>query len=97
MVAVHRVLSDLLGYSISSERISPSSFPLLDPRTVADAQSVHLLWQAGRLLLREDATPFPSFGRVSVRPRPYQPVPLMLALRLDPVRLLIADERVSQG
>jgi superfamily II DNA or RNA helicase len=92
VVAVHRVLSDLLGYSIPSERVSPSSFPPPDPRTVADAQSVHLLWQAGRLLLREGATPFRSFGRISVRPRPYQLVPLMLALRLDPVRLLIADD-----
>lgn len=92
VVAVHRVLSDLLGYSIPSERVSPSSFPPPDPRTVADAQSVHLLWQAGRLLLREGATPFRSFGRISVRPRPYQLVPLMLALRLAPVRLLIADD-----
>jgi hypothetical protein len=40
VVAVHRVLSDLLGYSIPSERVSPSSFPPPDPRTVADAQSV---------------------------------------------------------
>jgi superfamily II DNA or RNA helicase len=92
VVAVHRQLCDLLGYSFPLERISQSSFPLPAPEEVADAQSVHLLWQAGRLLLREGAAPFRSFGRISVRPRPYQLVPLMLALRLDPVRLLIADD-----
>lgn len=92
VVAVHRRLSTLLGYSLRSERLSQSSFPLPTPEGVADAQSVHLLWQAARLLLREGAAPFRSFGRISVRPRPYQLVPLMLALRLDPVRLLIADD-----
>jgi len=91
-IEVHQVLSALLGYSIPSERISPASFPLPDPQTTGDAQSVHLLWQASRLLLREGAAPFRSFGRISVRPRAYQLVPLMLALRLDPVRLLIADD-----
>ena len=36
--------------------------------------------------------PFRSFGRIAVEPRPYQLVPLMMALKLDPVRLLIADD-----
>ena len=31
-------------------------------------------------------------GRLSVAPRPYQFVPLIMALRMDPVRLLIADD-----
>ena len=92
VVAVHRRLSDLLGYTFPSERISPSQFPLPTADSVADAQSVHLLWQAARLLLREGATPFRSLGRISVRPRTYQLVPLMMALRLDPVRMLIADD-----
>lgn len=43
-------------------------------------------------MLREGATPFRSLGRISIRPRKYQFVPLMMALRLDPVRLLIADD-----
>ena len=38
------------------------------------------------------AGPFRSFGRIAVEPRPYQLVPLLMALRLDPVRLLIADD-----
>ena len=51
-----------------------------------------LLRDAVRLSLRSGAGPFRSMGRVSVVPRPYQFVPLIMALRLDPVRLLIADD-----
>ena len=92
VVAVHRRLSELVGYTLPSERISPSQFPLPTADSVGDAQSVRLLWEAARLLLREGATPFRALGRVSVRPRTYQLVPLMMALRLDPVRMLIADD-----
>lgn len=92
VVAVHRTLAGLLGYTLPTERLSPSAFPLPTADSVGDARSVRLLWQAARLLLREGAAPFRSFGRISVRPRTYQLVPLMMALRLDPVRLLIADD-----
>ena len=92
LVALHRRLADLLRSSFPDEGLRPSQFPLPVPDSVADAQSVHLLWQAARLLLREGAAPFRSLGRISVRPRTYQLVPLMMALRLDPVRLLIADD-----
>lgn len=91
-VPVHRQLADLLAYSLPSERIEPARFPLPDPAQLADAEAVRLLGQATRLLLREGAAPFRSLGRISVRPRPYQLVPLLMALRLDPVRLLIADD-----
>ncbi|MDR7612570.1 MAG: helicase-related protein [Armatimonadota bacterium] len=92
VVAAHRRLADLVGYSLPTERISLSGFPPPSAHLVADAQSLHLLWQAARLLLREGAAPFRSLGRISIRPRTYQLVPLMMALRLDPVRLLIADD-----
>jgi SNF2 family DNA or RNA helicase len=36
--------------------------------------------------------PFRSLGRISVLPRPYQFVPLIMSLRQAPVRLLIADD-----
>jgi len=51
-----------------------------------------LLREAARLSTRAAAGPFRSFARIAVEPRPYQLVPLMMALRLDPVRLLIADD-----
>jgi len=51
-----------------------------------------MLRDAARLSTRAAAGPFRSFGRIAAEPRPYQLVPLMMALRLDPVRLLIADD-----
>lgn len=92
VVEVHRRLAQLLGGSHPTERVAPAKFPLPDSQAVGDAASVHLFWQAARLLLREGATPFRSLGRVSVRPRTYQLVPLLMALRLDPTRILIADD-----
>lgn len=44
------------------------------------------------MALRRGAGPFRCFGNISVEPRTYQLVPLLMALRLDPVRLLIADD-----
>ncbi|HOV86395.1 MAG TPA: helicase-related protein [Syntrophobacteraceae bacterium] len=92
VVKVHRRLSNLLGYSFPEERVSPATFPLPHGDAIADAASTHLLWQATRLTLREAAAPFRSLGRISIRPRTYQFVPLLMGLRIDPVRLLIADD-----
>ncbi len=74
------------------EKLEPAEFPLPTPDDAADAVAAELLWNAARLSLRDGAGPFRSLGRISVRPRPYQFVPLLMALRLHPVRLLIADD-----
>jgi len=74
------------------DRIEPAQFPLPDPDQVGNAVGINLLFNASRLILRDGAGPFRSLGRISVRPRPYQFVPLLMALKLDPVRLLIADD-----
>lgn len=74
------------------DKIEPATFPLPKPEHSGDAIGVGLLWNAARLSLRDGAAPFRSLGRVSVRPRPYQFVPLLMALRIQPVRLLIADD-----
>ncbi len=74
------------------ERVEPALFPLPTPEGTGDAVSAELLWNAARLTLRDGAGPFRSLGRISVRPRPYQFVPLLMALRLRPVRMLIADD-----
>ncbi len=71
--------------------VKPADFPLPPPQP-GDATGSLLLFDATRLSLRSGATPFRSLGRLSVVPRPYQFVPLIMALRLDPVRLLIADD-----
>ncbi len=74
------------------ENPEPATFPLPDPARAGDYESARLLWNAARFALRSGAGPFRSPGRISVRPRPYQLVPLLMALRLNPVRLLIADD-----
>lgn len=51
-----------------------------------------LLRDALTLSLRRGAGPFRSFGQIAVEPRAYQLVPLLMALKIDPVRLLIADD-----
>ncbi len=81
---------ELMKYGVDT--ISSADFPLPSPERAGDAASVGLLFDAARLILRDGAGPFRSLGKISVRPRPYQFVPLLMALRLDPVRLLIADD-----
>ncbi len=92
VVAIHKELSKQIGYSIPEERIQPSQFPLPSADDVSDSASAHLLWQAARLSLREGAAPLRSPGKISIRPRVYQFVPLLMALRLNPIRLFIADD-----
>lgn len=74
------------------ESVVPAQFDWPDPATAGDHQSARLLRDALRLGFRSSAGPFRSFGSIAVEPRPYQLVPLLMALRLDPVRLLIADD-----
>jgi superfamily II DNA or RNA helicase len=77
---------------IEEGSIESATFSPPNPQRPGDATGSLLLFDAARLNLRSGATPFRSLGRLSVTPRPYQFVPLIMALRLDPVRLLIADD-----
>ncbi|MBE3110648.1 MAG: ATP-dependent helicase, partial [Acidobacteria bacterium] len=83
---------EVTGILAGLEDVQPAAFGLLDPRQVGDFESCRLLYDAVRLGLRSSAGPFRSFGRIAVEPRAYQLVPLLMALKLDPVRLLIADD-----
>ncbi len=74
------------------DQVEPAQFPLPQPTDGGDSVGVRLLWDAARLTLRDGAGPFRSLGRISVRPRAYQFVPLLMALRLFPVRVFIADD-----
>ena len=84
--------SEVCGLHRALESVESATFDLPDPRLVGDDRSCRLLRNAMRLTSRSSAGPFRSFGRIAVEPRPYQLVPLLMALRLDPVRLLIADD-----
>ncbi|HOY30380.1 MAG TPA: helicase-related protein [Bacteroidales bacterium] len=68
------------------------NFPLPDANDLGDFATARLLYNASRLSFRAGAGPFRSFGKLSVRPRTYQLVPLIMALKLDIKRLLIADD-----
>ena len=80
------------GLIPSLERVDSASFSLPGQRDLGDFASCKLLRDATRLSTRSASGPFRSFGRIDVEPRPYQLVPLMMALKLDPIRLLIADD-----
>lgn len=84
--------AEIAGILPELEEVRPATFDPPDPHNPGDARSAALLRDALRLGFRSSAGPFRSFGQISVDPRPYQLVPLMMALRLDPVRLLIADD-----
>jgi len=77
---------------LERSRVKPSAFADPDPNASGDATGIMTLFDAARLGLRSGAAPFRSLGRISVVPRPYQFVPLIMSLRQSPVRLLIADD-----
>lgn len=73
-------------------KINSAKFPLPDWQNIQDHTAGKLLLNAAKLSLRNGANSFRCFGRLSVTPRPYQIVPLLMALRLEIIRLLIADD-----
>jgi superfamily II DNA or RNA helicase len=83
---------EVTGIHQKLEEIQPAQFELPDPNQVGDYRSARLLRDAVRLGFRNSAGPFRSFARLAVEPRPYQLVPFLMGLKLDPVRLLIADD-----
>ncbi len=63
-----------------------------DLEKAGNPASARLLYNACRLSFRDIAGPFQCLGRLSFEPRPYQMVPLILALKQDCIRLLISDD-----
>ena len=74
------------------EPVVSAQFPLPGIEDLGDAVGGQLLRTALEIGFRSSAGPFRSLGSLSVEPRAYQFVPLLLALRQSPVRLLIADD-----
>jgi helicase-like protein/SNF2 domain-containing protein len=83
---------EVAGVLTALEDVTPATFDLPNPEDIGDYRSARLLRDAVRLGVRSSAGPFRSFGHIAVEPRPYQLVPLLMALKLDPVRILIADD-----
>lgn len=72
----------------------PQSYNFVKPseNDLGDFTSAKLLYNAARLSFRNAAGPFRCLGKLSFRPRSYQMVPLIMALKQETTRLLIADD-----
>jgi superfamily II DNA or RNA helicase len=77
----------LEGASVTSAHFKP-----INPAESGSQSSALLLRDALLLKLRAGAGPFRSLGNVALEPRPYQLVPLLMALKQTVTRVLIADE-----
>lgn len=77
---------------LEPEPVAPSQFAMPTPELIGNHRSAALFRDAVLLTLGSGAGAFRSFGRFSFEPRPYQLVPLLMAMKQDPVRLLIADD-----
>ena len=78
--------------SLEAEAPRISAFPPPEPEKVGNYQAGILFRDSLMIKLRNGAGPFRSFGHIAVEPRAYQLVPLLMAMKQDPVRLLIADD-----
>lgn len=81
-----------LGLPGVRQTIQSAEFTRPTENDLGAFDTARLLFEATRLSFRSGAGPFRSLARLSFRPRSYQIVPLIMALRLDPIRLLIADD-----
>jgi superfamily II DNA or RNA helicase len=83
---------EIAGVFPGLEQVVSAAFLPPDPADAGTAVSAGLLRTALRIGFRASAGPFRSLARLAVEPRPYQLVPLLMALRHDTVRLLIGDD-----
>ncbi|MBF0159968.1 MAG: DEAD/DEAH box helicase, partial [Magnetococcales bacterium] len=81
-----------LPLNLATDRPVDASFPEPTRDDLGDLSTARLLYDAARLAFRNGAGPFRSLAKLSFRPRSYQMVPLIMALRQPSVRLLIADD-----
>lgn len=84
--------AEIAGIYLPLEKVESATFRPPNAEHLGDHTSCRLLRDAVRLGFRSSAGPFRSFAQLAVEPRPYQLVPLLMALKQDPVRLLIADD-----
>jgi superfamily II DNA or RNA helicase len=83
---------DLAGVLPALESVEPAGFPPPGAGDLGDQTAARLLRAALRIGFRSGAGPFRSLAQLAVDPRSYQFVPLLMALRQETVRLLIADD-----
>ena len=81
-----------LPLEIPSDLPEDARFAPPAPEDLGDISTARLLYESARLAFRNGAGPFRALAKLSFRPRAYQIVPLVMALRQKIVRLLIADD-----
>lgn len=81
-----------LPLGIEADRVEDARFERPSPADLGDISTARLLYDSARLAFRNGAGPFRALAKLSFRPRAYQIVPLIMALRQEVVRLLIADD-----
>ncbi|MFN8256029.1 MAG: helicase-related protein [Bacteroidales bacterium] len=77
---------------IQGDKIEKAQFDEPSEMDIDDFESAKMLFDATRLSFRNASGPFRCMGKLSFRPRSYQLVPLVMALKQELVRLLIADD-----
>ncbi|REE98223.1 DEAD/DEAH box helicase [Thermomonospora umbrina] len=83
---------DIAAVFPAFEDVQGTRFEIPSPDDLGDAHASGLLRAALRIGFRSGAGPFRSLAQIAVDPRPYQLVPLMMAMRQKTVRLLISDD-----
>lgn len=74
------------------DKLEDDEFELPDIADLDSFLTAKLLYDAARLSFRQVSGPFRCMGKLSFRPRSYQLVPLIMALKQPVTRLLIADD-----
>ena len=82
----------ILDPSLETQPVTVARFDLPSEVAPMVQSKAALLADAMRLTLRRGAGPFRSAAQLAFEPRTYQLVPLLMALRLQVPRLLIADD-----
>ncbi|TAL92124.1 MAG: DEAD/DEAH box helicase [Paraburkholderia sp.] len=77
---------------LGGEQPSDARFAPPTAEDLGDFSTARVLYDAARLAFRNGAGPFRCLAKLSFRPRSYQMVPLIMALREESTRLLIADD-----
>ncbi|AQT48631.1 helicase-related protein [Burkholderia cenocepacia] len=77
---------------LDGEQPQDARFKEPEAADLGDFATARLLYDAARLAFRNGAGPFRCLAKLSFRPRSYQMVPLVMALRQERIRLLVADD-----
>jgi SNF2 family DNA or RNA helicase len=74
------------------DKIEDDQFELPEKLDLDSFLTAKLLYDAAKLSFRQVSGPFRCMGKLSFRPRSYQLVPLIMALKQPVTKLLIADD-----